>query len=588
MISRRLNPFHKFSNLFGGQGRRIGKNHEIAPDEIFIDSSNLPEFDTDQFEGQIEKPISRRSLQIAGFLFVCVALFFTYKIANLQVVSGDKFRGISENNRLHHSLIFAERGAILDREGKILAWNEIDPTQAEFSLRQYAADSGIHNLLGYVKYPKKDKFGFYYNTEYAGADGVEKFFNETLTGTNGLKITETDALGKTLSESTVRPAKKGENVSLSIHAGAQKAMYDSIAEIARRSGFNGGAAVVMDVTTGEVLTSVSFPEYDSNVLTDGKDKQRISSYLTNPNNPFLDRVSSGLYTPGSIVKPILAFAALAEGVITPEKQIESTGELRVPNPYRPGEYTVFKDWKAHGFTDMRRAIAVSSDVYFYQVGGGFPGQKGLGIDNIGKYSHLFGFGDTMDGTFFASKKGVIPNPEWKKLNFNGDIWRVGDTYNTAIGQYGFQITPIQAVRAVAVLANGGTLLTPTIISQKSSVEFDSAGPTRKEILTNQSGADQWYKVVREGMRDAVTEGTMGGVNLPYVKVAGKTGTAQLGISKKYINSWATGFFPYEKPRYAFAILLEKGPNDATVGATAALALWLEWMNIYANDYLQAK
>ena len=423
-----------------------------------------------------------------------------------------------------------------------------------------------------------------------------------LSGDNGLKITETDALGKTLSESVVRPPKKGDNISLSVHLGAQKAMYDSIAEIARRSGFIGGAGIVMDVQNGEVLVSVSNPEYDSNVLTDGKDVEKINGYLQNKNNPFLDRVSSGLYTPGSILKPIFALAALVEGVISPEKQIESTGELKVPNPYRPGEFTIFKDWKAHGYTDMREAIAVSSDVYFYQISGGFPGQKGLGIDNIDKYSLMFGFGDTLEGTFFSGKKGVIPTPEWKKLNFDGDIWRVGDTYNTAIGQYGFQVTPIQAVRATAALANSGTLLTPTLVSEKTKKELLSKsggigngeeGITEAEYRAIHTESkkipitqEAYYRVVREGMRQTVTEGTMKQLNVPYVKVAGKSGTAQLGISKKQINSWAVGFFPIESPRYAFAVLLERGPNTATEGGTAAMALWLDWMNIYASEYLK--
>ncbi len=577
------------------RSRHIRRHTEIDPDEIFIDSSNLPEFDTDQFEGQIEKPISKHSIYIFGIVFLLASLFFVFKIGSLQITHGQKYKDISENNRLHHSLVFAERGAITDREGNLLAWNEIDQTQSEFSLRSYSKDSGVHNLVGYVKYPKKDKFGFYYNTEYAGADGVESYFNKILTGDNGLKITETDALGKTLSESVIRPPRKGENISLSVSSGAQKAMYDSISEVMRRSGFQGGAGVVMDIHTGEVLVSVSNPEYDSNVLTDGKDADRIKSYLTNTSNPFLDRVASGLYTPGSILKPVFAIAALQEGVISPEKQIESTGELRVPNPYKPGEYTIFKDWKAHGYTDMRHAIAVSSDVYFYEIGGGFPGQKGLGIDNIDLYSHMFGLGDSLEGTFFAGKKGVIPTPEWKKENFNGDIWRVGDTYNTAIGQYGFQITPIQAVRAIAAIANKGTLLTPTIISEKTRHEVmqkhDINEDEKKLILA--TGQEKigitnpgYYKVVQEGMRLAVTEGTMKGLDLPYVKVAGKTGTAQLGISKKFINSWSVGFFPYDNPKYAFAVLLEKGPNDATIGGTAAMALWLDWMNIYKQEYLQ--
>ncbi len=586
------------------KSRKIKRNHEIAPDEIFLDSSNLPKFDRDQFEGQIERPISYGSLMFTAGFFALVALVFLFRIGSLQVAEGAKYKDISENNRLHRSLIFAERGALTDREGKLLAWNTIDQNQNEFSLRAYSAEPGLHGFLGYIKYPRKDKFGFYYNTKYEGADGVEKYFDSILSGQNGLKITETSATGELLSQSTVRPALKGENVELSIHEGIQKALYGSIEEMTRRSGFEGGAGIMMDIETGEVISSVSYPEYDSNVMTDGSDSAAIKGYLTDSKKPFLNRVSSGLYTPGSILKPMFGLAAIAEGVISPDKKIESTGELRVPNPYQPGEFTVFKDWKAHGFTDVRQAIAVSSDVYFYQVGGGFPGQKGLGILRMDEYAKMFGLGDSLEGTFFSGRKGVIPTPEWKKENFKGDIWRVGDTYNTVIGQYGFQITPVQAVRNIAAMANDGKLITPTILSKASERDLAdkglySSGVPKAVTVENVGGVSpesgkkpdaaalsRYYQIIREGMRMTVTEGTMQALNVPYVKVAGKSGTAQLGVSKKFINSWAVGFFPYDKPKYAFAVLLERGPHTSTVGATAAVAAWLDWMNLYAPDYLK--
>jgi penicillin-binding protein 2 len=278
------------------------------------------------------------------------------------------------------------------------------------------------------------------------------------------------------------------------------------------------------------------------------------------------------------VKPIFAFAALEEGIISPEKQIESKGLMKVPNPYKPGEFTIFKDWRVNGFTDMREAIAVSSDIYFYEIGGGFEDQKGLGIDNIDKYSVMFGFGRAIESGYFAGKKGVIPTPAWKALNFDGDIWRVGDTYNTSIGQYGFQVTPAQAVRAIAAIANSGKLLTPTVLK-------DNAGaPVEKEQIPAKN--EYHFQIAREGMRLAVTEGTMGGLNVPYVKIAGKTGTAQLGSLKKSINSWSVGFFPYDKPKYAFAILMEKGPSTNTIGATAAARSFFDWMSINTPEYFK--
>jgi len=579
--------------------RRSSKNLEIFPEDIFLDSSNLPNFDINQFEGRIEKPIPLKNIVVAGSIFIIIAVLYVYQIFNVQILRGAEFNKIAENNHLDHGLIFAERGAIMDRYGKLLAWNKIDDNQQEFSLRSYRENPGTHNLLGYVKYPQKDKSGFYYNTELKGADGVEKYYNSDLVGQNGLKIVETDVHGNIYPGSLIKPMVKGTDMILTIDADLQEAFYSAMKDIAGRSGFKGGAGVIMDVNTGEVLASISFPEYDSNVMTDGKDGEKINSYLNNGSNPFLDRVSEGLYTPGSILKPIFAMGALNEKIITPDKQIESTGSLKVPNPYKPGEFTVFKDWKANGWTDMKHAIAVSSDVYFYEIGGGFPGQRGLGIERIEKYARMFGLGAPIADNYFTGKAGVIPNQEWKKNNFNGDIWRLGDTYNTAIGQYGFQITPIQAVRAVCVIANGGYLIKPTLTmasttseslvqgGQKDGGTLSAMGLENQKTVANKVGIDDSsnFQIARDGMRLTVTDGTMKALDVPYVKFAGKTGTAQLGTLKKYINSWATGFWPAEKPKYAFAIMLEQGPSDAKYGSTAVMRLLLDWMNVYAREYV---
>jgi penicillin-binding protein 2 len=615
-----------YNNFFGTfHVRRVSKaNTFVEPDEIFIDSTNLPNFDTDQFEGRLEKPISRSTIYVTGGIFLLIGLVFAVQSFKLQLLEGDKWRTFAEKNRLNKSLIFAERGVIQDRNGVLLAWNQIDEGQKDYPLRKYRDVPGTHNLIGYVKYPKKDTSGFYYNTEYAGADGIEEFFEHTLKGVPGIKLTETDVQGDVISENVMRPAQKGKNITLTLDARVQEFMYDSIKEIANRSGFLGGAGMIMDIHTGEVIASVSYPEYDSNVMTYATNTALIKEYLADKRKPFLDRVSQGLYTPGSIVKPIFALAALQEKIISPDKQIESTGELRLPNPYRPGEYSIFKDWKAHGFTDMREAIAVSSDVYFYQIGGGFLNQqKGLGISKIDYYSEMFGLGEAITEGFFKGKAGIIPTPEWKARNFNGDIWRVGDTYNTSIGQYGYQVTPTQAIRSIVALANNGTLIDPYIFKSIDEAEGTDEGglsntststtPTQEasSVMTRSGGSassssrpadiertapprpiaitnPDYYRIVNEGMRMTVTDGTMKALNVPYVKIAGKTGTAQQGVNNEFINSWVTGFFPYEQPRYAFLIMMERGPSNLIFGATAAMVELVGKMNLYTPQYFKVE
>ena len=554
--------------------KRFLNNNEIEPDEIFLDSSNLPEFDQNQFEGRLEKPIQTRSILSVGLFFLVVALFFVFRLCYLQIAHGNENSQKAENNRLRQTPIFAERGLVYDRNHTLLAWNVPNQEGTDFSLRKYIDLSGLAHVLGYVKYPTKDSSGFYYKEDLSGEDGVESFYNTALSGTNGLQIIETDAVGKVQSESTINPPAHGENLTLSIDAGIQNELYKQIGDLAQKVGFVGGAGVIMDVHTGEIIAMTSYPEFNSQVMTDGKDRGIISSYNKNINHPFLDKVISGLYTPGSIVKPFMALAALQEKIIDPAKQIMSTGSITVPNPYYPELSSVFRDWKALGLMDMRHALAMSSDVYFYTVGGGFGDQKGLGINAIDSYLRLFGFGSNVGNGFFNDKAGTIPTPEWKAQNFKGEPWRLGDTYHTAIGQYGFQVTPIQAVRAVASIANNGSLLEPTILInqpvQKTAVAIDSKN----------------FQIVREGMRLGVTDGLGAALKVPYVDVASKSGTAELGVTKALVNSWITGFFPYENPHYAFAVIMEKGSRDNLTGSVFAMRGLLDWMSQNKPEYFK--
>ena len=567
-------------STFSGKFFRKKKKYEaLDPDEIFLDSSNLPDFDTDQFEGRIEKPISRRTVYFLMFIFLAIGVGYLYRLAQLGIVKGDYYKNIAENNRLQRSLIFGARGVISDRNGELVAWNTIDLDSPDFVKRSYRESPGTHILTGYVKYPKKDKSGFYYNTSYSGQDGVEKYFDNILAGESGLKITETDVQGNPVTDSVVKPEKKGDNIKISIDADMQEALYKVLAGTAKRAGYVGASGALMDLNTGEVIAAVSYPEYNSNVMTDGSDVSTINDYQNSKAKPFLDRLSSGLYAPGSIVKPIFALAALVENVISLDKKILSTGELKVPNPFKQGEFTIFKDWRANGWTNMQEAIAVSSDIYFYEIGGGFMDQKGLGIANIEKYARMFGLGASPENNFFSGSDGVIPSIEWKAKNFNGEIWRVGDTYNTAIGQYGFQLTPIQALRAVSAIATNGQLISPSILS-KDDPNFP--GKVFEQLPLDST---KNFGIIHDGMRMTVTMGTAKILNVPYVKIAAKTGTAQVGVSNQFINSSVIGFFPYEHPRYSFVIMLERSPHTNTIGASVAMREFVDWLAAHKPEYV---
>jgi len=551
------------------------RSKDIDPDEIFLDSENLPKFDTNQFEGRIEKPISSRTFIFFGAVCSLIISLFFMRSFFLQVVNGSTYWQRSENNRLRYTLIFTKRGIIYDRFDNKLAWNKYDESSPEFALRKYDDTPGLSSVVGYLKYPSKDKYGFYYNEDFVGYDGVEKFYNNILAGQNGLKIVEIDASQKLQSENTIRLPEDGKDLKLSIDSPLQTKLYNTIANLSHAVGFTGGAGVIMDVNTGEVITLASYPEYDSQILTDGTDEATINQYLKNKNNPFLNRAIDGLYTPGSIVKPFMSIAALSENIIDPKTKILSTGSISIPNIYDPLHPSVFKDWRAQGYVDMRQALAVSSDVYFYEIGGGYQDQKGLGITLIDKYMSDFGFGKDIPDGFFKGVSGVIPDPQWKKENFNGEDWRIGDTYHTSIGQYGFQVSPIQVVRAVASIANGGKLLEPSIFFGGNPDKFVQLG-------FNQD----YFKTVREGMKLGVDSGIAIGLKSDFVSLGAKTGTAELGSKKQFVNSWVTGFFPYDNPKYAFAIIMEKGPVGNTMGALYVMRQILDWLSVNRYQYLK--
>jgi penicillin-binding protein 2 len=569
-----------FSNIkrFWKKGR-INVNKSIDPDEIFIDSKNLPDFDKHQLEGRLEKPISYSVFSFVGLFIVLVGAVFMYRLWGLQVVEGESFRKRSDDNSLHNTLIFADRGVIFDRNKVPIVWNTINPEGDDFSIRQYATSSGLSTTLGYIKYPTKDSSGFYYQDKFVPKDGIEKMYNELLSGKDGIKIIETDVKGKVVSQSVVQSPEDGGNLDLSIDLSLQKRLNSSIIDVASRGGFKGGAGVIMNIETGEVLSLVNYPEYDSQILSLGSNSEKINEWINSSNKPFLNRVIDGLYTPGSIMKVFVAMGVLEEEVIDPRKQILSTGSISIPNPFFPDKPSVFVDWKAHGLVDLRRALAVSSNVYFYEVSGGYKSQKGIGIENIEKYTRLFGFGTTTGINFLNEKKGTIPNPDWKKTTFNGDAWRVGDTYNTSIGQYGFQVSPLQVVRAYGGIATNGQLVTPTLIKVTNVQNI-------KKEFTGDGLEYENYKIVKEGMRMCVTEGTCQAINYNFVQVAAKTGTAQIGVNKDEVNSWVAGFWPYNNPKYAFAIVMERASRGNQFGAVLVMKEFFDWVSIYQTQYLK--
>lgn len=562
--------------------KRIKSN--IDPDEIFLDSKNLPNFNTQQFEGRLEKAIPKRSIFILELFFIFIFIIFVGKLTFLQIVMGRTFFVKSENNILKKEPIISPRGLIYDRNGVLLAWNTWNNSNPNSLLppkRNYYNFPGFGLLLGYVSYPAKDSSGYYWRNKYIGRAGVEESYNNFLSGTNGAKITESNVRGKIQSQNIISKSIAGRNIRLTIDSRIQKEMYQAIASMAKKTDFSGGAGVIMNIKTGGLIALTSYPEYNSNILSNGKDAKIIHKYFSDNRKVFLNRAISGLYAPGSIVKPFIAYGALNEGVISPSKLILTTGSISIPDPYFPGRKTIFRDHGSFGYINLEKAIAISSDAFFYEIGGGYQNQKGLGILNIDKYMKMFGVGQKTGIDLEGEINGIVPSPAWKARTFNGDIWRIGDTYNSSIGQYGFLVTPIQMATAIAGIADYGIIPTPHIkLKDDNFFKFFKSKDKVIPININE------MKIIQTGMRMAVTEGTARYLNIPAVKVAAKSGTAQIGYGNTNTNSWIIGFFPYDNPKYSFAILLEHGPKTVSGNATYVMMNILKYMSINTPEYFK--
>lgn len=527
------------------------------------------------------RPIGNKTILSVGAAFSFALLLFAARLFDLSIVNGTVYADISRNNRLEKSVVFATRGEIYDRTGRKLAWNAAlasSTKEAPFAVRGYAQLPGLSHLIGFVRYPKADAAGEWWRDEITGVAGVERAYDDMLGGTNGSRMVETDARGLTEEQVVLEQPENGRDLILSIDAEVESKLTSFLSSQASAQGFTGGAAAIMDVRTGELLALSSFPGYDHAAFAAG-DSATVRAASTDPRSPLLNRAVSGLYAPGSIVKPIFAAAALNEGIIDPEKEIVSTGAITIPNPYDPDKPSVYRDWSVHGPIDMREAIAVSSDEYFYTIGGGFGSQVGLGIRRIDEYARKFGLGEETGIALLGEEAGVIPTPEWKAATFGeDDPWRIGNTYHTAIGQYGFQTTPLQAARFIAAIANGGRLLVPQIIA--------STTPSYTEVGI----PDTYLQIVREGMRMAVTstrrDATVKVLNMDGIRIAAKTGTAQIGPKNEWINSWSVGFWPAEDPKYAYAAVLEKAPAGTLSGAAPGLRPFFEWLVAARPEYVR--
>ncbi len=415
--------------------------------------------------------------------------------------------------------------------------------------REYRDGTIFSHLIGYegkIRQQELDDYPEYGLSDMIGKEGIEKSYESFLRGKNGADRVEVDALGKIKKElGSVQPV-PGNDIILHIDAELQKKIFDSLSMLLETKNLKRAAAVAMNPETGGVLALVSLPSYDNNLFSGGIDQKHYEELLTDDARPLFNRAVSGEYPPGSTIKPVVAAAALAEGVVNEHTEIESRGGISI------GKF-FFGDWKAHGFTDIRRAIAVSSDVYFYSVGGGYGSVPGLGMRRMKAYEEFFGYGKKTGIDIPGEADGFLPDPDWKQRRF-GERWYIGDDYHAAIGQGFVTATPLQILNSIATIGNGGILREPRLVSHIRDAS-GKLSPVESPVVRRDFVDANILRIVREGMRETVTEGTAQPLKDLPVAVAGKTGTAQFGTGKD-THGWFVSFAPYEKPEIALIVLVE--------------------------------
>lgn len=435
--------------------------------------------------------------------------------------------------------------------------------------RQYEESAIFSHIIGYegkVNVGELKDFPTYTLNDSIGRQGLERSYEKNLRGIPGAKRLEVDSLGRVQREISEREPVVGSDLILSINADLQKKAFDTLSQELEKSKLKSGAIVALDPRNGEILALVSLPSFDNNVFANGITQEAYTSILEDPDQPLFNRVVAGAYPPGSTIKPIMAVATLEENIISEEKQIESRGGIGIGNFY-------FGDWKAHGFTDIRRAIAVSSDVFFYTVGGGYGDVSGLGIERMKRYNQLFGLGEKTGIDLPGEVKGFLPDEKWKQETY-GEPWYLGNSYHASIGQGFITATPMQIASAISVIANGGKLYEPKIVSQIRDVSGNEK--SIPPVLRSQDFVSRHsIEVVREGMRMAVVEGTAQQLKDLPVEVAGKTGTAQFGSEEK-THGWFESFAPYQNPEIVLVVMIEGQFKEDTYNAVPITDEILGW------------
>ena len=579
---------------------------------------------------------SRKRVLVLSVAVAAMFFMLLTRLWYLQIVESDRLQELSETNRLRLVPVTASRGAILDRNGKVLVnntpsfsvavvpqdvkdreallsslarllnldraellakWEKgkgrakyfpiivasgISRDELEFleenrlrlpgidiamkPVREYPNGTLAAHLLGYLgeiseQEMENDKFASYKPGDYIGKSGIERSFEKELHGEDGGRQIEVDARGRYLRTISERSPTIGNSVMLTIDQELQKRAEQAFGDKA-------GAAVVMDVNSGEILAFASNPSFDPALFTGKMSPEQWKEYMEDKRHPLENKALKGQYPPGSTFKVVTALAGLEAGLVDENTTVQCNGSYTLGN-------RTFKCWekRGHGRVNLKKALQMSCDVYFYQLG------ERLGVDRIAEYARRLGLGNSLGIGLENEKGGLIPDAAWKQKRF-GQKWYRGETLPVAIGQGYTLTTPIQLASMIGTLANQGTIYRPHLVKKVLDRDGKVLKEFKPEVLGRPSLNANHLRAVKEGLLAVVNEprGTGGMARLIEVRVAGKTGTSQVvklrdskgGVPYQFRDhALFIAFAPYENPEVAVAVVVEHGEHGG--GAAAPIA-----------------
>lgn len=587
-----------------------------------------------QEEPRKKQPLSVPRVAAIYFVIAATFLVLLARAFDLQVIQGKIFLGQAEGNRLRLQVNHAPRGVIFDRNGKILAQNapgfrllldpqrvpagkkvplisklssilgistdtleeklkdakgeitlvgDLEPDKAliieveskklpgvelEVSpIRYYPYKEIMSHILGYTAQASTDDLAKKQTIPYAmgdkvGKDGVEASEEEALRGVNGYKLMKVTAKGENKGEIYSSDPKPGQSITLSIDIDLQQIVSEALSKQITKVGVKKASAVVLNPSTGEVLASVSLPSYDDNLFAKKLTEQEYQNLTSNPDNLLLNRAVGAAYPPGSTFKMITATAGLETGAITRDTKITDPGFITLGNQ-------VFENWlwreshRTEGSINVIQALVRSTNTFFYQVG------RMVGEKMIVKYANLFGLGQKTGIELPGETAGLIPTEEWK-LATKGEPWYPGETLSMSIGQGDVLVSPLQLSMVTATFANGGRLVTPTILKK------DKPKVVREKFIKNET-----LKTVQEGLYQVVTgPGGLGWVFGSFkTPSAGKTGSAESGQEKPH--AWYTAYVPYPDAKIVATAMVENAGHGSEVSAPVVKQIF-EWWFAHRN------